>query len=125
MASADTMLAVQVADCALTSLRLQESGALAAVGSADGATTLLRLCDGLVDMQPAEKQSLAAVCGSPNPAFYWVSAAARYQSSLFLSGCLQAGAAAIHVPASRAADLSSHLSWRCAPWAQGCLLLLY
>ena len=52
---------MQVSDCALTSLRLQEAGALAAVGAADGSVTLLRLCDGLVDMQPAEKQSLAAV----------------------------------------------------------------
>lgn len=51
----------QVADCPISSLRLQETGAIAAVGCADGATTLLRLCDGLVDAQPAEKQTLAAV----------------------------------------------------------------
>ena len=50
-----------MADCPISSLRLQEAGALAAVGCADGATTLLRLCDGLVDAQPAEKQTLAAV----------------------------------------------------------------
>ena len=59
------MAPAQVSDCALTSLRLQESGALAAVGAADGSVTLLRLCDGLVDMQPAEKQSLAAVRPPP------------------------------------------------------------
>ena len=57
----DPALSVQVTDAPLTSLRLQEAGKVAAVGSADGSVTLLQLSAGLVDLQPAERQSMVAV----------------------------------------------------------------
>ncbi|GBG59136.1 hypothetical protein CBR_g32153 [Chara braunii] len=56
----DPTLVVKVteSDIGLTSLNIQESGKLLAVGAADGSTTLLDFCDGLVVMQPNEKQSM-------------------------------------------------------------------
>lgn len=62
----DPALSVQVTDAPLTSLRVQESGRIAAVGSADGSVTLLQLSNGLVDLQPAERQSMVAVSPSPH-----------------------------------------------------------
>lgn len=54
-------LQVAVTDQPLTAFRIQDAGRIAAVGAADGSTTLLALCDGLVDMQPNEKQAMTAV----------------------------------------------------------------
>ena len=55
------LLQVQVTDQPLTSLRVMESGRIAAVGSADGSTTIVQFSDGLVDIQPNEKQALTSV----------------------------------------------------------------
>lgn len=52
---------VQVSDQPLTSLRMMDTGRIAAVGSADGSTTIVQFSDGLIDMQPNEKQSLTSV----------------------------------------------------------------
>ena len=52
---------VQVTDQPLTSLRVMDSGRIAAVGSADGTTTIVQFSDGLVDIQPNEKQALTSV----------------------------------------------------------------
>ena len=57
----DPALSVQVTDAPLTSLRLQDAGKVAAVGSGDGSVTLLQLSNGLVDLQPAERHSMVAV----------------------------------------------------------------
>ena len=54
-------LQVQVTDQPLTSLRVMDSGRIAAVGSADGTTTIVQFSDGLVDIQPNEKQALTSV----------------------------------------------------------------
>ena len=45
-------LQVQVSDQPLTSLRMMDTGRIAAVGSADGSTTIVQFSDGLIDMQP-------------------------------------------------------------------------
>lgn len=42
-----------------------ENGRIAAVGSADGSTTIVQFSDGLVDMQLNEKQALTSVSYSP------------------------------------------------------------
>ena len=54
-------VACQVADCALTSLRVHESGGLVAVGCADGTTSVLQLSSSLVDLQSGEKAATLAV----------------------------------------------------------------
>ncbi len=54
-------LQVQVTDQPLTSLRVMDTGRIAAVGSADGTTTIVQFSDGLVDIQPNEKQALTSV----------------------------------------------------------------
>jgi len=51
----EVSLSHKVADCALTSLSVQSQGGLAAVGDADGAITLLQLCDGLIHPGSNEK----------------------------------------------------------------------
>lgn len=56
-----SMLQVQVTDQPLTSLEMMDNGRIAAVGSADGSTTIVQFSDGLVDMQPNEKQALTSV----------------------------------------------------------------
>ena len=90
---------LQVADCPISSLRLQEAGALAAVGCADGATTLLRLCDGLVDAQPAEKQTLAAVrCLSCASVTASLSHTLRGQGSLVYTQAIRITSAQCGVP---------------------------
>lgn len=48
-------------DQPLTSLEMMENGRIAAVGSADGSTTIVQFSDGLVDMQLNEKQALTSV----------------------------------------------------------------
>merc|ERR1712190_505018 len=45
----------KISDCSLTALSVQAQGTLAAVGSTDGAITLMQLCDGLVQPGPNEK----------------------------------------------------------------------
>ena len=55
------LLQVQVTDQPLTSLEIMENGRIAAVGSADGNTTIVQFSDGLIDMQLNEKQSLTSV----------------------------------------------------------------
>ncbi len=50
-----------MSDQPLTSLRVMDSGRIAAVGSADGTTTIVQFSDGLVDLQPNEKQALTSV----------------------------------------------------------------
>lgn len=59
------LLQVQVTDQPLTSLEMMENGRIAAVGSADGSTTIVQFSDGLVDMQLNEKQALTSVSCSP------------------------------------------------------------
>jgi dynein intermediate chain 2 len=54
----DPSLTVQVTDKALTSINVQDTGRLVTVGAADGSTTLLELCEGLVVPQPNEKQGV-------------------------------------------------------------------
>ena len=54
----DPALSVQVTDKALTSINVQDTGRLVTVGAADGSTTLLELCEGLVVPQPNEKQGV-------------------------------------------------------------------
>mmetsp|Transcript_5082 Transcript_5082/g.7878 ORF Transcript_5082/g.7878 Transcript_5082/m.7878 type:complete len:595 (-) Transcript_5082:83-1867(-) len=54
----DPTLSLQVCDGGLHSLRVQDHGKLVAVGSNDGTTTLLELCDGLCVPQQNEKQSI-------------------------------------------------------------------
>eukprot|EP00128_Syssomonas_multiformis_P018454 Colp12_sorted_trinity150504_noHs@34982 len=51
-------LTLQVCDEPLHSLRVQEQGRLVAVGSRDGSTTLLELCDSLAVAQPNEKNAV-------------------------------------------------------------------
>ena len=51
----------QVTKAPLTALRLQENGRIAAVGAADGSTSVLRLSDSLADMQPNEKYAMTSV----------------------------------------------------------------
>lgn len=55
------LLQVQVTNQPLTSLEIMENGRIAAVGSADGNTTIVQFSDGLIDMQLNEKQSLTSV----------------------------------------------------------------
>ena len=55
---------MQVTDQPLTSLRVMDTGRIAAVGSADGSTTIVQFSDGLIDMQPNEKQALTSVSPS-------------------------------------------------------------
>lgn len=55
------MSSCQVADCALTSLRVHEGGSLVAVGCRDGVTAVLQLSSSLVDLQPSEKAATLAV----------------------------------------------------------------
>ena len=47
-----------------------ESGRIAAVGSADGSTTIVQFSDGLVDIQPNEKQALTSVSPLLQPIFF-------------------------------------------------------
>lgn len=54
----DPTLTVQVTDKALTSFNIQDTGKLVTVGAADGSTTLLELCEGLVVMQNGEKSAM-------------------------------------------------------------------
>ncbi|BDA50396.1 Dynein intermediate chain 2, axonemal [Coccomyxa sp. Obi] len=54
-------LSMQVADCALTSLRVHEGGGLVAVGCADGTTSVLQMSSSLVDVQPGEKAATLAM----------------------------------------------------------------
>ncbi|KAK9917240.1 hypothetical protein WJX75_002207 [Coccomyxa subellipsoidea] len=54
-------LSTQVADCALTSLRVHEGGSLVAVGCRDGTTAVLQLSSSLVDLQPSEKAATLAM----------------------------------------------------------------
>ena len=51
----------QVSKAPLTALRLQENGRIAAVGAADGSTSVLRLSDSLAEMQPNEKYAVTSV----------------------------------------------------------------
>eukprot|EP01135_Chromosphaera_perkinsii_P006543 Nk52_evm15s539 gene=Nk52_evmTU15s539 len=55
----DPTLTLQVCDVALNSIRVQEQGKFVAVGSKDGSTTLLELCDSLSVMQSNEKASVS------------------------------------------------------------------
>eukprot|EP00002_Diphylleia_rotans_P004749 TRINITY_DN1364_c0_g1_i4.p1 TRINITY_DN1364_c0_g1~~TRINITY_DN1364_c0_g1_i4.p1 ORF type:complete len:469 (+),score=108.14 TRINITY_DN1364_c0_g1_i4:467-1873(+) len=55
----DPILTMKVSDGALQTLRLHDQGRFAAVGAADGSTTLLQLCDGLHMIQANEKQSIS------------------------------------------------------------------
>merc|ERR1712190_543501 len=48
----------KISDCSLTALSVQAQGTLAAVGSTDGAITLMQLCDGLVQPGPNEKNMI-------------------------------------------------------------------
>lgn len=48
-------------DQPLTSLEVMDNGRIAAVGSADGNTTIVQFSDGLIDMQLNEKQALTSV----------------------------------------------------------------
>lgn len=41
-----------------------DTGRICAVGAADGSTTIVQFSDGLVDMQPNEKQALTSVSPS-------------------------------------------------------------
>ena len=47
-----------------------DNGRIAAVGSADGNTTIVQFSDGLVDMQLNEKQALTSVSNSPAQAVF-------------------------------------------------------
>ena len=60
------MFVWQVADCALSSLRVHEGGKLLGVGCADGTVSVLRLGSGLVDVQTGEKAATLAV-SHPRP----------------------------------------------------------
>lgn len=51
----EVSLSQKVSDCALTSLSVQASGGLAAVGDTEGVITLMQLCDGLVQPGSNEK----------------------------------------------------------------------
>lgn len=42
-------------------MRLQDNGRIAAVGAADGSTSVLRLSDSLAEMQPNEKYAVTSV----------------------------------------------------------------
>mmetsp|Transcript_39003 Transcript_39003/g.82935 ORF Transcript_39003/g.82935 Transcript_39003/m.82935 type:complete len:582 (+) Transcript_39003:117-1862(+) len=57
----EVTLSQKISDASLSSLSIQAGGSLAAVGDADGAITLMRLCDGLVQMAPNEKNLLGAL----------------------------------------------------------------
>jgi dynein intermediate chain 2 len=57
----EVSLSQKASDSALTSLSVQNSGSLAAVGDADGVITLLQLCDGLVQPGPNEKVVIGAM----------------------------------------------------------------
>ena len=54
-------LQVQITDQPLTSLEMMDTGRICAVGAADGSTTIVQFSDGLVDLQPNEKQALTSV----------------------------------------------------------------
>ena len=58
---APMMACVQVSKSTLTSLRLQENGRIAAVGAADGTTSVLRLSTALMELQTNEKHTFSAV----------------------------------------------------------------
>mmetsp|Transcript_22273 Transcript_22273/g.48962 ORF Transcript_22273/g.48962 Transcript_22273/m.48962 type:complete len:569 (-) Transcript_22273:238-1944(-) len=57
----DPTLQVQVTDQSLTSVKVQESGKMVAVGAQDGSVTLLDICDGLAQMQTGEKHAISAI----------------------------------------------------------------
>lgn len=57
-------LQVQITDQPLTSLEIMDTGRICAVGAADGSTTIVQFSDGLVDLQPNEKQALTSVSTS-------------------------------------------------------------
>eukprot|EP00928_Gymnodinium_smaydae_P081400 TRINITY_DN64938_c0_g1_i1.p1 TRINITY_DN64938_c0_g1~~TRINITY_DN64938_c0_g1_i1.p1 ORF type:complete len:619 (+),score=158.15 TRINITY_DN64938_c0_g1_i1:248-1858(+) len=54
----EVSLSQKVSDSALTCLSINSGGGLLATGDSDGVITLLQLCDGLVQMQPNEKNVL-------------------------------------------------------------------
>jgi len=54
----EVSLTQKVSDAALTSISVQGSGGLMAVGDADGTITLMQLCDSLVQMGHDEKNSI-------------------------------------------------------------------
>eukprot|EP00927_Polykrikos_kofoidii_P047206 TRINITY_DN4130_c0_g2_i1.p1 TRINITY_DN4130_c0_g2~~TRINITY_DN4130_c0_g2_i1.p1 ORF type:complete len:575 (-),score=107.07 TRINITY_DN4130_c0_g2_i1:465-2189(-) len=54
----EVALTQKISDNALTSISVQQGGQLIALGDSDGVITLLQLCDGLVGMQPNEKNLL-------------------------------------------------------------------
>merc|ERR1719220_2733201 len=51
----EVSLSQKVSDCSLTSLSMQASGSLLAVGDSEGVISLMELCDGLVQPGPNEK----------------------------------------------------------------------
>jgi len=57
----EVALSQKVSDAALTSLSVQQSGGLMAVGDSDGVVTLLQVCDSLQQMQPNEKNMIGAM----------------------------------------------------------------
>lgn len=54
-------LSQKISDHALTSMAVQAQGSLIAMGDSAGVITLLQLCDGLVQMQPNEKNIIGAI----------------------------------------------------------------
>merc|ERR1719424_1078747 len=57
----EVALTQKVSDASLTSLSVQSSGGLMAVGDSDGVVTLLSVCDSLQQMQPNEKNMMGAM----------------------------------------------------------------
>jgi dynein intermediate chain 2 len=54
-------LSQKISDHALTSMAVQSQGSLIAMGDSAGVITLLQLCDGLVQMQPNEKNIIGNI----------------------------------------------------------------
>jgi len=54
----EVSLTHKVSDNSLTCMNVEKSGQFIAVGDSDGVITLLSLCDGLVQMQPNEKNHI-------------------------------------------------------------------
>lgn len=57
----EVSLSQKVSDAALTSLNVQSSGSIAAVGDSEGVVTMLKLCDALVYQTPAEKNVVGQI----------------------------------------------------------------
>jgi dynein intermediate chain 2 len=57
----EVSLTQKVSDSALTSLKLEPSGSLMAVGDADGTVTLMQMCDSLVQPAPNERNVLDGI----------------------------------------------------------------